>query len=115
VSESESGLPVTFAEGVRDDIAGLIAIAAADPKVADAEVEDLKRRIAGLLVECRDNPYLGEMMGPGRHAGLVDCRRTRFDIPSHVGKPRFRLIYLNYPADGPRPSVAGWPSGRAPD
>lgn len=68
MAELESGLPVTFAEGVRDDIAGLIAIAAADPKVVDAAVEELKRRIAGLLIECRDNPYLGELP--------LACRRT---------------------------------------
>jgi hypothetical protein len=107
VAESGSGLPVTFAEGVTDDIAGLIAVASADPKVADSEVEELKRRIAGLLVECRENPYLGELMGPGRHAGLAACRRVRFDTPTHVGKPRFRLIYVNHPADG-APAECRW-------
>lgn len=39
-------------------------------------------------------------MGPGRHPELADCRRIRFDIEAHRGKPRFRLIYRNEPTDG---------------
>lgn len=100
-------LPINFAEGVKDDIADLIAIAAADPKVAAETIEELKRRIAGLLVECRENPYIGELMGVGRHAGLAACRRVRFDVASHHGKPRFRLIYINHPADG-APAECRW-------
>jgi len=46
------------------------------------------------------NPYLGELMGSGRHPELAGCRRVRFDIPTHQGKPRFRLIYRNEPSDG---------------
>ncbi len=52
-------------------------------------------------------PLVGEMMGSGRHPELAGCRRVRFDIPTHRGKPRFRLIYRNEPSDGARPSAAG--------
>ncbi len=100
-------VPVTFAEGVRDDVASLIASLAMDDEVGESEVEALKRRIAELLVECGANPYLGEMMGSGRHSELVDCRRVRFDIPRHKGKPRFRLIYRNEPSDG-APAECRW-------
>jgi hypothetical protein len=95
---------VTFAEGVRDDVASLIA--AAD-KTEGTEVEDLKRCIAELLVECKTNPYIGELMGPGRHPELANCRRVRFDIPAHKGRPRFRLIYRNEPSDG-APAECRW-------
>jgi hypothetical protein len=36
---------VTFAEGVREDIAGLVASSTADDKISEFEVEALKRRI----------------------------------------------------------------------
>lgn len=71
------------------------------------EVEAMKRRIAELLVECRSNAYVGELMGAGRHAELADCRRVRFDVPTRRGKPRFRLIYRNEPTDG-APSECRW-------
>jgi hypothetical protein len=107
MAPSGAGPPVNFAEGVKDDIARIIAFAEADPKVSVKEVEQLKLRLARLLLECRDNLYLGELMGPGRHPGLVDCRRVRFDVASHVGRPRFRLIYVNRPADG-APAECRW-------
>lgn len=100
-------VPVTFAEGVRDDVASLIASMTSDDEVGEAEVDALKRRIAELLVECKANPYSGELMGIGRHPELADCRRVRFDIPSHKGKPRFRLIYRNQPLDG-APAECRW-------
>lgn len=89
---------VTFAAGVKDDIAELAAERAGPS--AGPEVEAMKRRVAQLLVECRRNPYAGELMGAGRHPGLADCRRVRFDVPTRRGKPRFRLIYRNEPTDG---------------
>jgi hypothetical protein len=64
------------------------------------EVEALKRCIATLFLECEANPHTGELMGAGRHPELADCRRIRFDIETHKGKPRFRLIYRNEPTDG---------------
>lgn len=91
---------VELAEGVKGDIAELTALPAdADPKQRE-DADALKRRIAELLVECERNPYAGELMGPGRHPELADCRRIRFDIGSRRGKPRFRLIYRNEPSDG---------------
>jgi|SRR5580704_12530929 hypothetical protein len=96
--KADRGVPVTFAEGVRDDVATLVA--SGDDKAGASELAALKRRIAELLVECKANPYLGELMGSGRHPELAGCRRVRFDIPTHRGKPRFRLIYRNEPSDG---------------
>ena len=88
-------VPVTFTDGVRDDVTSLVG-SLTDEKASTA----LKRRIAELLVECKANPYVDELMGPGRHSELADCRRVRFDIPTHKGKPRFRLMYRNEPSDG---------------
>jgi hypothetical protein len=36
---------VTFVEGVREDVAGLVASSTADDKISESEVEALKRRI----------------------------------------------------------------------
>lgn len=103
--KADGEVPVTFADGVRDDVASLVA--SADDDAGASELAALKRRIAELLVECRANPYLGEMMGSGRHPELAGCRRVRFDIPTHRGKPRFRLIYRNEPSDG-APAECRW-------
>jgi hypothetical protein len=53
---------VTFAKGVFDDIAELTAPAAASDQTGKDETEALKRRIAELLVECKSNPFIGELM-----------------------------------------------------
>jgi len=102
-----AGVPVTFAKGVLDDVRDLTAISLEDDREYSAEAEALKQRIAELLVECKGNPFLGELMGPGLHPELVHCRRVRFDIPSYSGKPRFRLIYRNEPTDG-APAECHW-------
>jgi transposase len=96
MTESAGAVRVTFAEGVKDEIADLTK----DAPSQDAEVEALKCAIAKLFLECKDNPYSGELMGPGRHPELSDCRRIQFDIEGYKGKPRFRLIYRNEPSDG---------------
>jgi Txe/YoeB family toxin of Txe-Axe toxin-antitoxin module len=93
-------VPVAFAQGVLDDVAEVTATTAEDDQDRKDEAEALKRRIAELLVECKANPFIGEPMGAGLHPELTDCRRVRFDIPTHKGKPRFRLIYRNQPSDG---------------
>jgi hypothetical protein len=100
-------VPVTFAKGVVEDVAELTATAAEDGPSQKDEAEALKRRIAELLVECKGNPFVGELMGAGLHPELADCRRVRFDIPGHKGKPRFRLIYRNRPSDG-APAECQW-------
>lgn len=102
--ERDREVQVTFADGVRDDVASLLA---SSSPANNTEVEALGRRIAELLVECRRNPYVGELMGSGRHPELSDCRRVRFDLPTHQGKPRFRLIYRNEPSDG-APAECRW-------
>lgn len=100
-------VPVTFAKGLVEDVAELTATTAEDSQVAKDEAGALKRRIAELLVECKGNPFIGEPMGPGLHPELADCRRVRFDISAHKGKPRFRLIYRNEPTDG-APAKCRW-------
>jgi hypothetical protein len=92
-------VPVTFAEGVREDVASLVGSLTGE-KARHSRAEALKRRIAELLVECKANPYVGELMDSGRHPELANCRRVRFDIPAYKSKPRFRLIYRNEPSDG---------------
>jgi len=101
------GVPVIFAGGVLDDVRELTAISPEGDQSSAAEAEALKQRIAGLLIDCKSNPFLGELMGPGLHPELANCRRVRFDIPSYSGKPRFRLIYRNKPTDGAPADVAG--------
>jgi hypothetical protein len=91
---------VELAEGVKGDIAELTVLSARATEADRAEVDSLKRRIAELFSECEANPHVGELMGAGRHSELADCRRIRFDIESHKGKPRLRLIYRNEPTDG---------------
>jgi hypothetical protein len=96
-------VPVAFAEGVREDVASLVKSLTSN----SAEAEALKRRIAELLIECKGTPYVRELMGSGRHTELASCRRIRFDIPAHKGKPRFRIIYRNEPSDG-APAECRW-------
>jgi hypothetical protein len=98
---------VTFAKGVLDDVAELTTPAADSDQAGKEEAEALKRRLAELLVECKGNPFIGELMGPGLHPELANCRRVRFDIPNHKAKPRFRLIYRNEPTDG-APAECHW-------
>ena len=100
MGETAPEIKVELAERVKSDIAELTALPAKATKADCAEVDSLKRRIAELFLECEANPHAGELMGPGRHPELTDCRRVRFDIESHKGKPRFRLIYRNEPTDG---------------
>jgi hypothetical protein len=97
--ETAPEVKVELAEGVRGDIAELTAPGQAT-EADRAKVDSLKRRIAELFLECEANPHAGELMGSGRHPELADCRRVRFDIETHKGKPRFRLIYRNEPTDG---------------
>lgn len=106
-ADAAAGVPVTFAKGVLDDVRELTAISSTDDREYEIEAEALKQRVAALLVECKDNPFLGELMGPGLHPELVNCRRVRFDVPSYSGKPRFRLIYRNEPTDG-APAECRW-------
>jgi hypothetical protein len=68
---------VTFAKGVLDDVAELTTVVGDSDQADIDEAEALKRRIAELLVECRGNPFIGELMGPGLHPELANCRRVR--------------------------------------
>jgi len=55
-------VPVTFAKGVLDNVAELTATTAEDSPATKAEAEALQLRIAELLVECKVNPFVGELM-----------------------------------------------------
>ena len=98
--ETAPEVAIELADGVKGDIAELTALSADAGAVERAEDEALQRRVASLFLECEANPYAGELMEAGRHPELADCRRVRFDIETHKGKPRFRLIYRNEPTDG---------------
>jgi hypothetical protein len=105
--ETPGKVPVTFAKGLLDDVAELTATAAEDDQVRKDDAEALKQRIAELLVECKGNPFIGELMGSGLHPELANCRRVRFDVSTRKGKPRLRLIYRNEPSDG-APAECHW-------
>lgn len=108
MTDKETGkVRVTFAKGLLDDVAELTETTAEDDQVSKNDTEALKRRIAELLVECKGNPFIGDLMGPGLHPELANCRRVRFDIPTQKAKPRFRLIYRNEPTDG-APAECHW-------
>jgi hypothetical protein len=95
---------VTFARGVSNDVAELTSSSDPSPSV---ESIALRRQIAQLLLDCERNPYVGEMMGEGKHPELAHCRRVRFDLPDRRGRPRYRLIYRNEPDDG-APAECRW-------
>ncbi len=62
--------------------------------------ETLRREIARIVVRLHGNPHFGELMGDKPPRILKGCRKVRFDEPRWRGKPRFRLVYRNEPADG---------------
>ena len=83
---------VTFAKGVLDDVAELTT-----PAAGKDEAQALKRRIAELLIECKGNPFIGELMGPGlipslpTAAGLDSTfpptKRSRASVSSTATNP----------------------------
>lgn len=104
--KADGGVPVTFADGVRDDVASLAA--SADDEASASELAALKRRIAELLVECKANPYLGENDGaqggipslPAAGGSDSTSRRTAASRASGSSTA------TSHPT-GRRPSVAG--------
>jgi len=62
--------------------------------------ETLRREIARIVVQLHGNAHFGELMGDKPPRILKGCRKVRFDEPRWRGKPRFRLVYRNEPADG---------------
>jgi hypothetical protein len=62
--------------------------------------ETLRREIARIVVQLHGNAHYGELMGDKPPRILKGCRKVRFDEPGWRGKPRFRLVYRNEPADG---------------
>lgn len=81
---------------VREDVASLVASLISD----SAEAEALKRRIAELLIEYKGNPYVGELMGSGRHPELASCRRIPFRYPGTQGQAALPDHLPNEPSDG---------------
>lgn len=74
-----------------------LAEATADANQLNA---DLRREVARIVVELHDNPHHGELMGDKPPRVLKGCRKIRFDEPGWRGKPRYRFVYRNEPADG---------------
>lgn len=73
------------------------------PEVAEeasALSEELRRVIAGIVVDLHDNPWQGELMDDRWPENLAGSRKVRFDEPRWKGKPRYRLVYRNEPSDG---------------
>lgn len=62
--------------------------------------EELRRKIARIVLEIQRNPYHGELMGDKPPRVLSGCRKIRFDEPAWDLKPRYRLVYRNEPSDG---------------
>jgi hypothetical protein len=62
--------------------------------------EELRRVIAGIVVDLHTNPHPGELMDDRPPKILQGCRKIRFDLPSFRGKARWRLVYRNEPSDG---------------
>lgn len=60
----------------------------------------LRREVARIVVELHGNPHYGELMGDKPPRILQGCRKVRFDEQGWRGKPRYRLVYRNEPADG---------------
>ena len=62
--------------------------------------ESLRRRVAELVVELHEDPWLGELMDDRWPENLEGSRKIRFDHEGHRGKPRHRLVYRNEPSEG---------------
>jgi len=77
----------------------------------DLSVE-LRKVIAGLVVELYGNAHLGELMGDRAPRILRGCRKIRFDQPDWHRKPRYRLVYRAEPTDGSVATVCVLAIGR---
>ncbi|MGH3113726.1 MAG: type II toxin-antitoxin system RelE/ParE family toxin [Gaiellaceae bacterium] len=66
--------------------------------LGDREAQLAALRVALAL---RDDPLLGAPLRDRAGVGnLSGCRRVSFDRPDWTGKPRYRLVYRDDPADG---------------
>lgn len=93
--------PVRAEPAVADDLAELVETDRALGKVA-----------VQLMLELRDNPWLGDELRERYNLRQVaGCRRLRFDLPGWEGKPRYRLVYRNEPSDGAPGLVRVWALG----
>lgn len=61
---------------------------------------DVRRAVAEIVVALHDNPWLGDLMDERWPENLAGCRKIRFDKAGWHGKPRYRFVYRNEPADG---------------
>lgn len=74
--------------------------------------EELVRVALALMLELRDDPWLGESLFERYNLRPIkDCRKLRFDTPAWKCKPRYRLIYRNEPEDGAPGIVRVWSVG----
>lgn len=59
-----------------------------------------------IVLELKDSPHIGELMGSKWPNNLKGSRKIRFDLPGWNDRPRYRLIYRNEPEDGAVATVA---------
>jgi hypothetical protein len=67
----------------------LVATSAAEDPKQTAEAEALKRRIAQRLVECKGNPFVGELMGRGSIPSLQTVAAFASTSPRTKASPVF--------------------------
>lgn len=88
--------------------ADLEALAATDPELVHVAI--------ALMLQLRSDPWRGgDLRERYNLRPLSDCRRIAFDLPAWEGKPRFRLVYRNEPADGAPGLVRIWAVGPRED
>jgi len=84
----------------------------ADLAALGSEDERLVEIAVRLMLELRDNPWLGHALWERYNLRpLEGCRSIRFDVPDRRGKPRYRLVYRNEPGDGAPALVRVWSVG----
>jgi hypothetical protein len=73
---------------------------------------ELRKVVAGLVVDLHRNAHLGELMGDKPPRILKGCRKIRFDLPDWRREPRYRVVYRNEPTDGAVAAVCVLAIGR---
>lgn len=94
----------------------------AEPQVSDdlRELARVDERLVDvairLMARLRDDPWLGEDLWERYNMRPIkDCRKLRFDLDNHPGKPRYRIVYRNEPLDGAPGLVRVWSVGPRDD
>lgn len=107
---AEAGVLVTFAEGVRDDVASLIANASGE--AGASELKALKNRIAELLVECKANSVNSRAL-VGILSWPTADESGSTSPPTKASRASVSSTATSHPT-APPPSAAGSPSRPVP-